>query len=213
MERENLIGKRFGRWTVIGEAEPHVTPKGFKRTFWHCKCDCGTERDVSGCSLRNGDSKSCGCYHSDIMHDVGKVNKTHDMSNTRLYRIYKHMLCRCYNANDNRYDNYGGRGIKVCDEWQTFEAFAKWANENGYSDDLSIDRIDVNQDYKPSNCRWADVKTQNNNKTSCRYYTINGETHNIAEWASIYDVPYKRVWKRLKYGWDIERALTAPNTF
>ena len=174
---------------------------------WLCRCDCGTERIVSAHSLRNGSSQSCGCYHSDIMHDVGKVNVTHGMSNSRLYRIYKHMRNRCYNKNDARYKYYGARGIVVCDEWQKFETFRDWALSNGYSDSLSIDRIDYNKDYCPNNCRWADDIQQSNNKSNNKLFTYNSETHTIAEWAKIYDMPYKKLWKRLSMGWGIEKAL------
>ena len=213
MNNKVLIGNRYGRWTVVDSAEARVVGRGEHRRYWLCKCECGTQREVSEPSLLSGKSLSCGCYHRDRMKSVGKVNLKHGMSDTRLYRIYKHMKNRCYNQSDIRYDRYGGRGIKICDEWSEFEPFMIWALKNGYDDSLTIDRIDVDGDYSPSNCRWASVKEQNNNRSSSHYYTIDGVTHNISEWANIYNVPYKRVWKRLKYGWDIQRALTEPSTY
>ena len=141
------------------------------------------------------------------MHEVGKINKTHGMSDTRLYRIYKHILNRCNNKNDNRYDRYGARGITICEEWKDFNHFAEWALANGYNDKLSIDRINVNMGYSPDNCRWADAHQQSNNKSNNKLYTYNSATHTIAEWATLYNIPYKRLWKRLKCGWDMERAL------
>lgn len=129
------------------------------------------------------------------------------MTDTRLYRIYRHMLGRCNNKNDIRYDFYGGRGISVCEEWSSFEAFSEWALANGYRDDLSIDRIDVNGNYSPTNCRWSTPDEQANNKTSTHYVEYRGETKSIAEWAAEYDIPYKKLHKRIQNGWDIERAL------
>lgn len=132
------------------------------------------------------------------------------MSNSRLYAIYKHMRNRCYDKNNNRYDYYGGRGIRICDEWQQFEPFMEWALEHGYNDNLSIDRIDVDKDYSPDNCRWATVKEQANNKTSNRVYTYNGETHNIREWADKLGFTYIKLWNRFDRGWSVERALGTP---
>lgn len=209
-EYEDISNKTFGRWTVLEESEPKMY-RGRRMRFWLCKCDCGTIRPVDERALKSGKSKSCGCYHSDIMHDVGKINKTHGMTNTRLYRIYKHMINRCYRQDDSRYDIYGARGITVCSEWSTFENFSKWALENGYSDDLSIDRIDVNKNYSPDNCRWADIKTQANNKRNVNKYSYNGEEHTIPEWADMYGIRYKTLWKRLKRGMSIEDALLASN--
>lgn len=208
IERD-LTGQKFGRWTVLYEGEPLM--RGDNRVIhkWVCQCDCGKIKSVSERSLLDGRSTSCGCYHSEIMKDVSKkANSTHGMSNTRLYRTWRHMLNRCYNKNDIRYDIYGARGVVVCDAWQKFENFATWAMDNGYSDSLTIDRIDVNGNYEPENCQWVDNKTQANNRRSCRLYEIDGETHNIAEWCRIYNKPYKLVWKRLNKGLNIQTALS-----
>ena len=142
------------------------------------------------------------------MHDVGKKHFTHGMTDSRLYRIYKHMLNRCNNPNDIRYTQYGGRGISICDEWNTFEKFATWANNNGYQDTLSIDRIDVNKDYSPENCRWSTPYEQSCNKTNTRLVTFGGKTQCIAEWAKELNMPYKKLWRRFNLGWDVKRALT-----
>lgn len=207
---ENLVGKKYGRWLVISRAEDKIIVGNRHIRHWLCKCDCGTERVVKEQSLKDGTSKSCGCYHSDIMHDIcRKTTTTHGMSNDRLYRIYEHMKNRCYNTKDVRYKYYGGRGITVCDEWQEFEPFMEWALSNGYRDNLSIDRINVDLGYFPSNCRWATIEEQAQNKRNVRYYEYNGEEHCISEWARIYNMNYKKLWKRLERGWDIEKALTA----
>lgn len=122
--RKNLIGERFGRWFVIDTAEPKVTKDSRTLRYWLCLCDCGTKRAVKEQSLKNGRSKSCGCYHSSVMHDIGtKINTTHGMSKSRLYGIFKHMHNRCSNTKDIRYAQYGGRGVFVTSEWNSFEAF------------------------------------------------------------------------------------------
>lgn len=209
MSYKNLEGNTFGRWTVLYEVEPKIDKRNKRIRYWMCRCECGNEKPVQGHSLINGKSKSCGCLHSEIMQDVGHNNKSHGLSDTRLYRIYNHIINRCYNKNDNRYDNYGGRNIRVCEDWlSSFEKFADWAVSNGYDDELSIDRIDVNLNYCPENCRWTDKYTQANNKTNTKVYTFNGETHSIAEWSRIVNIPYKKLWKRFSLGWDIEKALT-----
>lgn len=208
MYYKDLSGERFSRWTVINEAEPKIERGNRRIRYWNCVCECGTKRAVLERSLVSGVSRSCGCYHSDIMKEVGKRTVTHGMSNSRLYAIYKHMHNRCYNQNDIRYERYGGRGISVVDEWHNFENFMSWAFGNGYADNLSIDRIDLDKDYSPDNCRWATISEQANNKSNNQKYTYNGETHTIAEWARIVDMPYKKLWKRFHVGWSTERALT-----
>ena len=126
--------------------------------------------------LRSGITKSCGC----LLHEH---NKTHGLSNTDLYRIYCGMKSRCYNKNNKKYKNYGGRGIKICDEWvNDFSTFYKWAISNGYEKGLSIDRIDVDGNYEPSNCRWANNDIQSHNKRLDKLYTYNGKTMSVVDW-------------------------------
>lgn len=138
------------------------------------------------------------------------MNYKHGKRNTRIYTIWKSMRQRCYNPNTNRYHLYGARGITVCEEWnKSFKAFYEWAMANGYADDLTIDRIDVNGNYEPSNCRWATYKEQANNTSKSTHITYNGETHTIAEWADIIGVKMQTLWARLNiYGWSVEDALT-----
>lgn len=133
----------------------------------------------------------------------------HGKKNTRLYRIWKVMKGRCYNKNHIKYPNYGARGIKVCDEWiHDFMAFYNWAMNNGYNDTLTIDRMDVNGDYTPSNCRWANAKQQMRNTTRNVCYTINGETHCLSEWCEICNLNYQTVHSRIhKLGWSTIEAL------
>ena len=124
-----------------------------------------------------------------------------------LYNSYRAMLERCYNKNSDKYPNYGGRGITVCEEWQTFPAFEKWAYENGWAPGLTIDRIQVNGNYEPSNCRWADTDTQANNKQDTRLYTYKGETKSMKQWAKASGISYYTLRNRLDRGWTIADAL------
>jgi len=140
---------------------------------------------------------------------MGKV--IHNGKGTRLYRIWKIMKTRCYNKNFHKYPRYGGRGIVVCEEWKnSFISFRNWALENGYADNLTIDRINNNGNYEPSNCRWVTNKIQANNRVSCHLITYKGETHNITEWAEKLGMKFCVLDNRIKLNWDIERAFTQP---
>ncbi|WP_163537596.1 hypothetical protein [Gracilibacillus sp. YIM 98692] len=140
---------------------------------------------------------------------IEEANKTHGMRRTRLYNIWTQMLQRCKNQTLDHYDRYGGRGITVCDEWGDFEVFAKWAKENGYKDGLTIDRIDVDGNYEPKNCKWSTNLEQARNKRTSRYITINGEAKTVAKWAEISGLPYKTLQRRLYTGCK-EEDLLAP---
>jgi hypothetical protein len=168
----DITGERFGRLTVI-RREPNS--KG-GQARWLCKCDCGKETIVLGTELRrNGarkGTKSCGCFMLEQSKANGSKYK-HNRSFSRQYHIWRGMKIRCYNPKAKDYKNYGGRGISICDEWRdNFQAFYDWAMANGYRDDLSIDRIDVNGNYEPSNCRWATSKEQANNRRNPKEFPI-----------------------------------------
>jgi hypothetical protein len=153
----DLNGHAFGRLTVLGRSSPK--PDG--AIWWSCKCVCGSTKDVRGADLKRGFVLSCGCWNS---QRTANRNRTHGESGTRLYHIWQAMRGRTGNPKASRYSYYGGRGISVCPEWNDFEQFRDWALSNGYADNLSIDRIDNDGNYEPSNCRWADQKTQVRNR-------------------------------------------------
>lgn len=180
----NLTNQKFGMLTAIKRVENHKNGK----TQWECTCDCGNTTIVQTYLLTKGITKSCGC----------KSGEKHGMTGTRLYEIWVNMKTRCYNKNNIAYKNwYGDRGIKICDEWHhSFTNFYKWAIKNGYEDNLTIDRIDVNGNYEPSNCRWITMKKQCNNKRDNIYLTINNETHTLKEWCGIKDVSYTMAFQR-----------------
>ena len=136
---------------------------------------------------------------------------THNGRYTRLYNIWSKMKQRCYDKNHTYYNRYGGRGIVVCDEWKNdFTTFRKWAYENGYTDNLTIDRVNNNGNYEPTNCRWITLQDQCNNRSTTRLLTFNNQTHSIAEWARIYGTSRNVIWYRLKQGWSVEKTLTTP---
>ena len=167
----DMQGKRFGRLLVLEYAG---------KNRWKCLCDCGNVVYPIGSNLRSGDIRSCGCLRKEVSM---ARSKTHGKSGTRIHQIWKAMRARCRNKNNIEYKNYGARGIDLCKEWDNFENFYSWAQGNGYRDDLTIDRIDVNKGYSPDNCKWSTLKEQANNKRNSNRLTYHGETKTIAQWS------------------------------
>lgn len=209
MAIKDMTGKTFGRLTVI-------KLDGFDKrgeAYWLCKCICGKKKVVSGNKLRSGNTRSCGCFREE---NRTNLRKTHGMSasgkkKNRLYNIWLGMKSRCESQTHPEYPLYGGRGISVCSEWHSFEAFALWAFSCGYQEKLSIDRIDVNGPYSPENCRWATNEQQQNNKRNNHLLTVDGETHTIAEWSKISGIKYDTIERRINaYGWSPKDAVTIP---
>ena len=176
--RQDLTGKRFGRLTVL-EFVPNDKP----HSYWKCKCDCGNIVITNAQSLKSADTKSCGCWQ----REMTIVKKTkYGESRTRLYQVWNKMKYRCNNSNATGYKNYGGRGISVCEEWEKdFNAFKEWALKNGYNDNLTIDRIDVNCNYTPVNCRFVDKATQSKNRRNNIVVDFQGKKMCLAEAAKL----------------------------
>ena len=191
--KENIIGEKFGKLTVLRK----IGRKNKRKSnYWLCRCDCGNEIEVREDSLRNGHTKSCGCYNKErILERV----RTHCMSNTRIYSIWSCIIDRVENINATGYQYYGGRGISVCQEWRNdFMSFYNWAISNGYEEHLTIDRIDVNGNYEPSNCRWANWETQANNKRNNHYVFINGERFTVTQISKLYNINLRTLCHRLE---------------
>ena len=186
---KDITGQKFGRLTAI-----RFSHKGKEnRAVWVCKCDCGRYVAVPGKSLRTGNTTSCGCLNIENSTErIVKFNTKHGKAHTRLFGVWAHMKNRCNNPNATNYSLYGGRGIRICKEWESdFEAFYDWAIENGYKSDAkrgvcTVDRIDNDKGYSPENCRIVSSLEQNNNRRSNRCIAHNGETKTAAQWARHY---------------------------
>ena len=183
----DLTGKRFGTLTVIERAENRYTPNGNRFTYWKCVCDCGKTTEVRAEHLKAGKIKTCGAG----LHHSGENNSCfrHGHKDDRLYRVWNGMKQRCGNQNNEKYHVYGARGIHVCDEWlNNYKAFREWAYLNGYDEnakygECTLDRIDVNGNYEPSNCRWVNAKIQSDNRRHNILITYNDVTKTRKDWA------------------------------
>lgn len=193
---------------VIKRVSNKVYDNGSCVTRWQCKCkSCGKFFYTSTRNITSGKTKSCGCITGKLR---GEGHKTHGMTGTRIYRIWAHMISRCKNKNVPEYRNYGARGICVCEEWENdFSLFYQWAIENGYSENLTIDRIDNNGNYCPENCRWVDIKTQCRNRRVTVKCEVDGVIKPLAEWCELYGADYYLVHQRIRYqGMPPKDALT-----
>lgn len=192
----DLIGFEVNGIKVLSYS--HMDKK--HRSQWNCLCHCGKEFVAPGTEIKRGRIKSCGCLHKSI----------NGLYKSRLYRIHHCMMSRCYTPSYTYYHRYGGRGISVCNEWHDFVKFYKWAIANGYRDDLTIDRIDNDGDYEPSNCRWATRQEQSNNISNNKRLTYDGKTMTISEWSRKIGMDRRTLDKRIRSGWSLSRIFTEP---
>lgn len=202
-ERVNIIGKKFGRLTVL-EYSHNV---GYTR-FFLCQCDCGKKKTVAKNNLTTGKQVSCGCLRAERLGNLNRLPEGY----LRLGKIFHAMKYRCYDPRSNRYPRYGGRGITICDEWlNDMDTFRSWAIQNGYRDGLSIDRINNDEGYCPENCRWVDKSDQLSNFSRNVIVEFNGKSQTIAQWGKELGIPRSTLHNRLRvHGWSVERALTEP---
>ena len=203
---EDLTGWNFGRWLVVEFAGRGAHGE----VQYKCRCSCGVERTLRRSSITSGNSRSCGCLSDEEKRTRGI---THGETGTRLYRIWAGMIQRCCNSSKRyEWDKYGGRGISICQEWrESFEKFRDWALNHGYSESLTIDRINVNGNYCPENCRWVTTYQQNNNKRTSKIIEFNGTTGTVREFADMYGLEYSCLYARLKSGWGVSDALLTPS--
>lgn len=212
---KDLTGMRFGYLTCI-EPEKY----GYGQYKWLCKCDCGRMVSVRSWDIKSGKTRSCGCMSSVLKCETRDKSGEESWKNRRydrLYRVWQGMKERCYNKNNKAYKSYGGKGIKVCPEWEhNYLCFKAWAYENGYDDNAhylkcTLDRIDNGKDYSPDNCRWVyDFKEQCRHKTTNNLISYNGETHCLQEWAEILGIHYSALAQRQRAGWSDEEIVKIP---
>lgn len=202
-----LLGLKFGRMTVIAFAE-----RAKRKRWWLCRCDCGTQKKACHTDLLNGATKSCGCLGDVRLQQMWDATKVHGHSGKRqtpTYRSWHKMKQRCLNPNDDGYQEYGGRGITICERWLSFENFLADMGERPKG--TSIDRKDTNGNYEPFNCRWATPKEQCNNMRKNVFLEYAGRRLTVAQWSREVDVSRGTIRSRLASGWSVERALCTPS--
>ncbi len=213
---KNITGEKFNRLIAV----KFIRSEGVNY-YWLFKCDCGNEKILSKryVCYPSSQTKSCGCLLKETTRLKGKQSRTHGMTRTPFYCVYRTILNRCSNSKVNCYEWYGGRGIKVCERWKTFENFKEDMYENYLKHieefgkkQTQIDRIDNNGNYEKSNCRWATPIEQARNTRKNRFITYKGQTKTIAEWAKIVGIRPENIRTRIITGWSVEKALTKPTT-
>lgn len=210
------IGSKIGDWEIVDAAEPYVSPKGCRFSRWRCKCVCGNEKNVRESSLKEGESRGCGCKRDAA---AGSRLRTHGLSQHPLYHVWNGMLKRCNNKGRKDYKHYGGRGITVCERWSGDNGCLNFIEDMyaSFSEGLELERIDVNGNYEPSNCTWASRREQVINRRpiglsfDTRYITYNNETLCISQWADKTGIPYRILIDRLgKLKWSLDKAFNTP---
>ena len=214
MIKEDFTGKIFNFLTVLKFS--HYDIKYYKKSlkptyvyYWLCKCKCGKEIIAEHYHLKYGHTKSCGCYQK---LRAKQANYIHGAEKTRVYHIWQGIKRRCLNTKDANYKRYGARGIKICKEWiNDPKAFIEWAYNNGYNDTLTIDRINVDGNYEPSNCRWISLKEQAINRRNTILINYKNKKKSLIEWCSILNLKYSKIYLRIyRYKWSVEKAFNTP---
>lgn len=206
---KDLTGQRFGYLVAI---KPNGKTKNCN-IIWDCLCDCGNHTNVTSGNLVRGSITSCGCKRS---YTISEKNKTHGKSGTRLYMVWSRMVTRCTKPSHHAYKDYGGRGITVCEEWKNnYQSFYDWAMKTGYNDnapmfECTLDRIDVDGNYEPSNCRWVTIKEQARNRRSSRIIEYKGKKYCAVELAEKINMSVDTLKRRLNKGWSVDDAVNTP---
>lgn len=202
LTNQDLTGQRFGH--LVG-----IAPTPEDRSSFLFRCDCGATKTIRKSAVASGLTVTCGAcsYHH---NNLSEKHTTHGMSRTGFYEQYRGMIKRCTDPNAINFADYGGRGIAVCDEWKRFEAFRDWAIASGWREGLTLDRIDNDGPYSPTNCRWVTSEAQQRNKRSNLMLEYRGETKTAVEWSEILGIPRKTLYERIRRGWSVEDALTKP---
>lgn len=206
-KHKDLIGEKFNRLIVIEK----VGLDKNNQMQWLCECECGNMKIVTSHNLLNGSCKSCGCLNKELVSNRNRMRAIHGDCGTRLYHIWADMKSRCTNQNNPYFYRYGGRGITIYEEWcDSYVMFKEWALQNGYQKDLTLDRKNNDGNYEPSNCRWVNMSIQQNNKSSNKLLTYNGQTKTISEWSNELNIPCGTLYNRLHKGWSVEKTLETP---
>lgn len=208
-QHKDISGLTFNSLTVV---EYRGIDKS-RSSMWLCRCSCGNEIVTRASSLKNENTKSCGCLRKKM---AMIASTTHGLSSgrkrkSRLYRAWTNMKSRCNNDKTPKFKNHGGRGISVCDQWKDYINFHLWATENGYKDNLSLERIDNDKGYSPENCKWATCSEQNINKRTNRIVTVDGISRTVKEWSIVTGAKQPTLHARLNdYGWGDEKTIKTP---
>lgn len=205
MKKIEIVGKKFQRWTVLSRSRLNL---GGDNWLYLCRCDCGVEREVLGYKLRRGNSTSCGCRGLEIWRST---QTTHGLSRHRLYQTWNLMMHRCYDSRDASYKNYGGRGITVCKRWHDVRNFISDLADT-WRNGLTMDRINNNRHYEPTNVRWATKGEQSRNRRSCINLTWNGETKTVSEWARTLGISHQTLRSRIDRGFPMARVMRPQTT-
>ena len=195
-----IVGEKYGRLTVLENHHPKDEAV--------CRCECGNIKIARATNIFYGGTRSCGCLFSEGNNFKHGDRRNHQKN--RLYGIWKGIRERCNTPSHKSYDRYGGRGITLCEEWNDYTKFREWSFNNGYADDLTIDRINVDGDYEPNNCRWVSYKVQANNRRNNHFIEIDGTKHTLAEWSDISGIGYSVIICRLQRGWNERDAVFKP---